>query len=299
MRQALALLGILAAGCGGGDGPAAADAGPGILQPPPPEGGQQLASTEYTLQPGEEKYFCWTFYSPEVEQGVTRVEPINGQLVHHVALFKTLAPEEDGFHECNQIIKTTWEPIWAGGAGADPLDLPAGVAFKIAPVTQYVVQYHLNNPSDEPVTERSGINLTYADPAPLIAAGLFALGSFNLTIPAGAMDFQQIIECSADRMMNVFAAFPHMHKLGKSLVFEAGPSAAEAQTMYAKDPWIFGDQPMEPVDFQITPGTFLRATCTWDNTTGGEVVFGESSENEMCFMTVFYYPFDSLGGCIQ
>ncbi len=283
--------------------PVAPDAAaPVVIDPPPPAGGYQLTTDEYTVEPGQERYLCYTFYSPaDREIAITKVEPVNGVSVHHVALFQSfLYPEPDGFHECPELVRTNWQPIWAGGAGGASLTLPDGVAFRIAPSTQYVVQFHLQNTGDAPVTERSAINLTDGgDATAYEPAGIFAIGSFNLNIPTGAMDFQQILECNADRQMNVFAAFPHMHKLGTKLSFDTGATVDTAAEAYKIDPWKFGDQPMDPVDFSITSGDFMRATCHWDNTTGAPVVFGESSDNEMCFMILFYWPMHDLGGCVN
>ncbi len=298
MTRSATLAGLLAlvAACG------SSDPTQDLLDPPPPAGGQQLTSLEYTIQPGEEKYFCYTYRSPaDAPRGITEVQPIQGEAVHHVALFQVFAtdPEPEGFFECNVLVKTNWQPIWAGGAGGNGLVTPEGTGFIVEPDTQYLVQYHIQNGSDVAITERSAVNLRYAPAAGLIPAGLYALGSFSLTIPAGAVGFQQITECASDREMNVFAAFPHMHKLGKSITLETGATAAEAQVAYAKDPWVFGDQPMDPVDIHVMPGDFLRSTCTWDNPGATDVSFGESSDDEMCFMVVFYYPFSGLGGCVN
>lgn len=275
-------------------------ASPYALDPPPPSGGQQLATTTYSLDPGQEKYLCWTFQSPEdAERAITEVEPIVGDLVHHIALFTTLTPEPEGPFECNTLAKTTWLPVWAGGAGGKGIKLPDQVGFKIKPKTQYLIQLHLQNTQFEALSAKSGLNLRYApDASTITPAGLYALATFSLTIPANAKDFQQVTSCNTDRTMNVFAAFPHMHKLGKSLVFEGGATEATATKLYEINPWPFGEQPMEPVDFKIQTGDFLRATCTWDNTRPTDVTFGESSDDEMCIFTFFYYPFDGLAGCI-
>src|SRR5262249_22081577 len=159
------------------------------------------------------------------------------------------------------------QPIWAGGRNTNGLVLPQGVGFQIDADTQYLVQLHLLNAGTRPVTERSAVNLRYADPAGLQPAGIFAPGTFSPNIPAGVMNFQQVKSCTADRQMHVFAAFPHMHKLGKRLEFVQGATQASATMQYVKDPWVFGDQPMDPVDFQIATGDFIQSTCTWDNPT--------------------------------
>jgi hypothetical protein len=276
--------------------PAGADAGNPFE--PPPAGGQQLVTDEYTLQPGEEKYFCYTFDSPaDAAKGITAVKQLSGQLVHHVALYTTLTPEPQGFSECNVLIKFSWRPLWAAGAGSNSLTLPEGVGFKVPAGTQYLIQYHLQNTTEAPITERSALNLTYADPAPLQPASIYALGQFSLNIPKDAMGFTQETSCNSAQDMTVFAAFPHMHKLGTKITFEHGPTEAEATMAYALDPWIFGDQPFDPMDLEIKQGDFMRARCTWDNDTGHDVGFGESSDDEMCIFVLYAYPLEGANGC--
>lgn len=304
----LAFLAVILSACGGGGMQQQmidANTGPVVLDPPPPPGGQQLTSDQYTVPAGTEKYFCYTFHSPaDGERAITKVEPIagaNGIVVHHTVVFKTTVPEPEGFSECPVLVKTSWQPIWAGGAGSPGLQLPDNVGFKIAPNTQYLVQYHLNNSTDADIVNRSAINFTYApDSTAVMGAGLFALGSFNLDIPAMSTGYQQVISCNADRDMHLFAAFPHMHKLGTGITYETGATEATAQMVYSKTPWVFGNQPMDPIDLQVHQGDFLRATCTWDNPGPTDVMFGESTTNEMCFMVTFYYPSDgNPAGCVQ
>src|SRR5262249_33473861 len=159
--------------------------------------------------------------------------------------------------------------------------------------TQYVLQLHLQNTGDVAVTEHSSVTLSYADDATQVTpAGLFALGSFSFSIPAGASDYQATVDCQATREMHVFAAFPHMHKLGRAIELRGGPTADSESLLYGLQDYTFLEQKMDPVDFTIAPGEFLRSTCHWDNPGTAPVSFGESSDQEMCFMVVFYYPFD-------
>lgn len=273
------------------DGPSAS-----VDAAPPASNTQDLTTDAFTLAPGEEKYFCYTFRSPaDGQRGIVEVQSTQGDVVHHVVLFQTLAPEPDGFQECEVLIRQTWQPIWAAGAGGNGLVLPEGTAFIVEPDTQYLVQYHLQNTGEAPVTETATIHLTYGeDASALTPAGIFALGRFTLEIPGNATDFEQVISCASDKEMNVFAVFPHMHKLGKRVTFDLAE-----QNVYTLDPWVFGDQPMDPVDLTIQPGDALRATCTWDNPSPDPVGFGESSDDEMCFFVLFYYPFEGLDGCVS
>jgi copper type II ascorbate-dependent monooxygenase-like protein len=275
--------------------------GGAILDPQPDPGGQQLTSGSYTVEPGHERYVCFTYRSPaDAERSITAVTPIYGTLVHHVALFQTLVDEPEGSFDCPELVKLSWQPIWAGGRDTNGIALPGGTGFQIAAGTQYLVQYHLLNSTSDAVTERSAINLSYAaDGASLEGAGIFAFGSFHLTIPGDGSDYQQVVDCQSTRQMHVFAAFPHMHKLGTRIGVVGGETEAPTRPLYSRDPWVFGEQRTDDASFTIEPGEFLRATCAWNNDTGHDVSFGESSEDEMCFLVLYYYPFEELDGCFD
>lgn len=285
----------------GTDGPPVDEPAPG-LEPAPPEGGQQLATDTYRLEPGEEKYMCYQFYSPDDAVGITRVEAISMPGVHHIGLFQAFGRDEPPeAHECDTLIKQTWLPIWASGTGSPMLQLPAGTAFKIQPGTQYIVQLHLQNATEEVATIRAGLNLTYdRDVGALQAAGMYAFGTFQMEVPPQTTGHEvPVTDCVVNKPMNVFAAFPHMHKYGTRLAVTRTVGAANPEPFYEIDPWTFGDQPMEPMDVQVAPGDRFDMTCYYNNPTGQAIPYGESSEQEMCFFVLFYYPFDSLGGCVD
>lgn len=276
---------------------------PEPLQPTFDPNHQQLVTDEYTLEPGTEKYMCYTFFSPS-DRTVTITELLatSGLGAHHVALFQTTRFEPEGPFECPELVRLNWQPIWAGGAGSPALSMPPGVGFEILPGTQYLVQLHLQNASDQAIIDHSRLDLTYADETerPFIQpAGIYALGKFSLDIPAGAKDHTQDLECKVDRSLNVFAAFPHMHRLGTRIELFHGPDETDAKLLYELDPWPFDDQPMDPVDWRIDAGDYVRARCHWDNPGSQPVHFGESSDDEMCFFVMFYYPFESLAGCLS
>jgi hypothetical protein len=268
---------------------------------PPPAAGQgiQIKTDPYTLAPATEKYYCYT-KNVDVDTAAIEVDVHNGALVHHLAVFETLADEPAGFSECPSQIKQTWIPLYGGGRNTPGVKLPAGAGFKFHAGQQILVQLHLVNATMKEVTETTAVNLLYAaDPASLTPAGIFALGNMSFDIPAGATQYPVVGKCSSPRDLNVFALFPHMHLLGTSIAFEHGPSEAAAQMVYKVDPWSFGDQPMKLMDLSVKSGDFLRATCTYDNPGASPVAYGESTYDEMCFMVLFYTPFDHLNGCVN
>jgi len=276
------------------------------MMAPPPEDmaparpGLTLRSDEYTLAAQSEKYYCYTV---DVDRDIAIDEVVvhNGSRTHHAAIFSTLAPEPAGFSECPSLIKQTWIPLYGGGQGTPGIKLPKGAAFKFKKGTQMLMQLHLVNASATDVTERTSADLLYAeaDPSTLTPAGIFALGNNSFTLPIGATAYPVVGKCAAPKALDVFALFPHMHRLGRSIALEYGKTEASAQKIFSVDSWSFGDQPMTPQVIKVAKGDFLRATCTYDNTDGTPVTYGESTFNEMCFMVLFYTPYDTLGACIN
>jgi hypothetical protein len=162
------------------------------------------------------------------------------------------------------------------------------------------MQVHYQNATDKPLDIRAGVNLTYDhDAAGLQPTGIFALGRLSFQIPAGATDYTLGEDCHAGKDMHVFAVFPHMHKLGTSLDVQLTPDGGVPHTMYKIDPWAFGNQPMDPLDLTLAPKDLMQMTCHYTNPGSTPVDYGESSDQEMCFFILFYYPFDNLDGCID
>lgn len=272
----------------------------GPLSPAPPESGEQLATETYRLAPGEEKYMCYQFYSPATAVAITRVDQISAPGIHHFGLFQAFGRNEpDAPHECNTLIKQTWLPIWGANTGEHKLVLPEGTGFVIEPGTQYIIQLHLQNATDRTMEIRGGLNLTYEhDVSRVIPAGMFALGSFALEIPAHTPTMEVPVTCQPGKEMNVFGVLPHMHKYGTAIELTRTPAAAAPQMLYKIDPWVFGDQPLEMLSTKIASDETLDLTCRYKNESGNAIKYGESSDDEMCFFVLFYYPYDHLDGCI-
>ncbi len=291
MRKYLAF--FLLAGCSGT--PAPVDPFP----PPAPGAGIQIKTDPYTLDAQTEKYYCYA-KNVVTDTAAIEVQVHNGASVHHLAVFETLAPEPDGFSECPSQIKQTWIPLYGGGRNTPGMKLPDGAGFQFKAGQQILLQVHLVNAAPHPITETTAVNLLFSPtPDALTPAGIFALGNMSFTIPTGATGYPVVGSCSSPRDLDVFALFPHMHRLGTSISIETGATEAAAQTIYKVDPWSFGDQPMKMMNFKVTTGDFLRATCMYDNTDGHDISYGESTLDEMCFMVLFYTPFDHLNGCVD
>jgi hypothetical protein len=274
---------------------------PPAMDPPPPSHGFQLKTPTVTLQAGEEKYICYTTNLAEAaDVAITAFQSYTGPVVHHYEVFNTVVAEQDGMFDCSlSLIKVTWLPLFGGGVGANGLTLPDGAGFKVKKDAQLLVQLHLLNATMQPQTTHVVVNMDYAaDATTVTPAGIFALGSMNINLPAGATGQQVTSTCMSPKTMNVFAVQPHMHKLGTKITLQHGADQT-APIIYKRDPWVFGAQPIDMFPTTIQKNDFIGTQCTFDNTTGQAVTYGESTTNEMCYFVLFYTPFDTLGGCIN
>src|ERR1700722_12874352 len=187
------------------DAAPAPDAGPGIT----------LTSQSYTLKPGEEDCYCYTMTLTE-DTVMTGFVPHYGEAAHHLLFAQTLAPEPDGFSVCNVLFKVTWSPLFVGGVGASPLQLPPGTGMKLKKGTQLLLQLHLLNATAAPVSGTTGVTAETAPdpPAPVTPAGVWGIFATQINIPPLTNGFQESMQCAADKALDVFAVFGHMHRLG-------------------------------------------------------------------------------------
>src|SRR5205823_653422 len=92
----------------------------------------------------------------------TEVDVHAGMLVHHLAVFYTIAEEPDGFSECPSLIKQTWIPLYGGGRNTPGVTLPEGAGFKFKKGQQILMQLHLLNASPQTISETTAVNLIFS-----------------------------------------------------------------------------------------------------------------------------------------
>jgi hypothetical protein len=279
----------IALGCGSGE-----DGGAGTV--PDNDWNLELRTQSYTLQPGAEKYFCYAMNMPDDDAtSIVKLAPQYGRGTHHIIFAQTLAPEPDGFVECAVLFKTSWLPLYIGGVESGPLMLPTGSGFPLRKNQQVLIQLHLQNTTGAPITDSTAMKLKTVHPDTLTTkAGVFGLDNRKLEIPALRSGIAHEMSCSPNRAMNVFAVLGHMHKQGRELTLRRAPNELLYETR-----WNFDQQPVTPLSLRIEPSDSLSFRCIHDNPGSVPIIYGESSDQEMCAFIFYYTPFESLGGCIQ
>ena len=256
-----------------------------------------LTTDEVSLDPGQERYLCFATTLDEdavIDSYSSEAQPF----VHHIVFVRTLAPEPDGFAECDTLFRMTWDPLYISGAGASKLQFPSDAGHELTKGTQLLAQLHLLNAKDKAVKGRVAIKMhrsSAKDPRP-VSTYVFGTRSIKLP-PKQSSDVKS--ECEMSEPVQLIAAFPHLHQLGTALHFEVGSSMDDMHEAYARDPYSFDDQHIEDLDLTLDKGDMTRVTCSYDNQTPEEVTFGESTHNEMCFFIAFALDRDKITSCGQ
>jgi len=303
IRGAALLAALLAVGCGddggatdedmGPEGPTDLGGGEPDLAPSErdaftPPGGERfiLAAGDWSMPAGQEGYRC---VRQTIDETIFVHEfyPIAPNGTHHtVVTFTTTPAQPDGVVSCDAATNAP-DMIYGSGVGTEPLILPEGVAVEIPAGSQILVNLHLFNTSTEDITGNSGIEVVTM-PEALVEnrAEVILAGPLSFNIPA--MTSGHVIDgrCTMADDVTVFAVMPHMHQLGTAMRVEVGGELLFEGT------YSFDDQRYHDIapELNLSSGTRVDVSCTYDNPTSSTVGFGDSSNQEMCFALLYRYP---------
>jgi hypothetical protein len=158
MRRLFVVLLILSACDGGGS------ANPGDDTPMPdaapqvdglPEGWLSLLEGDWNLGPGEEGYFCVYATMPR-DVYIKKFRPLTPPGTHHTVLTRySGATPADSTVRCN--VGTNGQSmVYGSGVGAPDFSFPPTVGLHLAKGERLLLNLHLYNATDQPLSGRSG-----------------------------------------------------------------------------------------------------------------------------------------------
>jgi len=296
---ALCSFSLLACGNSGGGDDAPADA--------PMFTGEKYTLTwgPLDIAPGEEGTKCvWLRLGNATE---IKVNQMHNQLTggsHHLIVYKDDmdTTEQTTRVDCQPFtgaLNSTGmiAPIVITQKADDMIFLPKGVAYTFAANQMVKLEMHYKNQGDEMQTVMGTVDIYASDPATIQheAAILFA-GSPDIDLAIGETEtLKQFFRPPSSANFsnaNFFAITGHTHRLGTSVKVRTAPSATGPFTeVYAPTPFQW-DEPATAtgMEFKLPAGGGFEFECSWTNTSGAQVGFGESANDEMCFFWAYYYP---------
>jgi hypothetical protein len=252
-----------------------------------------LITSDWSLQPGTELYQCATATVVR-DMYITELRPNIPLGTHHtvVSIGAKVSPDHPGY-ECGNPFEFGGRFIYGTGVGSKPFQYPTGVALKLTAGQQVHINLHLFNTGDEVLSGTSGVDVRESDGSTIQNLARMELsGPDTLTIPTGVST--QTHTCNALSEISVVSFQPHMHQLGTHLTYTVTPVTGEPYTLYDQDYMFEGQEHVmfDPIR-TLYKGDQLKIDCTYNNTTGNIVRFGESSKEEMCFAAMTIYPFNT------
>lgn len=279
-----------AIGCGsdGGGDPDPMEPGPDANTTP--SEWTDLIGRDWTVPPGQFDTYKCTRIKVEEDIWVAGFRATAPAGTHHTVVTISNNSTQVGDYDCGAS-SLDFQMLYASGVATDDLLFPSGVAMKIK-AGQYInLNLHLFNAGETEITGNSGILIKKLDAAAVVhEADMVFAGSLDFQIPPG--DNQTVDGgCSLSSDWNVFTLWPHMHQYAKHAKMVVTPPGGSAMTVHdlAYD---FEEQRNYPTSapMLLPQGTRVDVTCTYNNTTGGNIGFGDSSNQEMCFIGMYKWP---------
>jgi hypothetical protein len=289
---AAAALAFISSGCGGdsgsGDDPGRPDAGGGGRADagPDADGFVPVLTIDWELPPpsgpSPDVYWCAS-YTPTQDIVITAFRDLSPSGTHHAVL--SLGPggpaDNPGF-AC-QFFNNHDTLLFASGVGSDDFVFPDGVGIRVPAGRQLFLNVHLFNPTDGVLRGTSGVAIKSAPAVDTEAEFTFA-GTIAINIPDGSTGHTETGSCTVAADATILNWWPHMHQLGRHM------KVAVNGDLVHDEPFVFTEQKNYPTTLAVSQGDQIQVTCSYDNHTGSPVGFGDSSNQEMCFVGFYRYP---------
>lgn len=290
----LGLMLVVAPGCGDDGQTAGADAGnngadAGQNGADAANGDwQTLITGSFTIPAGSEIYRCARITASETMY-VSSFRAIAPEGTHHTVVTIDSSGGSDGEFDCSASTLSD-QMIYASGVGTDALAFPSGVAMKVEAGQKVLLNLHLYNVGDQSISGTAGtqVKLIPAADVQQEAEMIFA-GPLQFSIATG----EQTVEgqCTFQNASTIMTVWPHMHQYGTHMKVDLQRSGGATETIHDETYTFFEQRNYvkDPV-IQVGAGDKVHVTCTYMNTSGGALGFGDSSDDEMCFAGLYRYP---------
>ncbi|HET7502297.1 MAG TPA: hypothetical protein VFK02_14865 [Kofleriaceae bacterium] len=290
MKAVLVAL-VLVAACQAdtsGQGPVDAHGGPDAIDGPTADGWTPLIARSWSLEPGATNTYECTRIQVANDLWVSGFRVAAPVGTHHAVL--TISKGGGlGDYDCSALSLDP-QMLYAAGVGTDDLMFPPGVAIHIAAGTFLNLNLHLFNASDNPLANSSGVLVKVVKQAEVQhEADMVFSGTFAINIPSDGQPHTAQGGCTAPADWHVFTLWPHMHQTAVHHKWTYTHSTVA--TSLIDDDYIFTEQRNYQIaDTLIQKGDKIETVCTYVNTTGTTMSWGDGSDREMCFTGMYKYP---------
>jgi hypothetical protein len=203
---------------------------------------------------------------------------------------------QDGF--------STTANLFGMQAATARVEFPPGVAVRLEPHAIIYPNLHLHNYLDTAVTAQAVFNFVPAKKGSVKHhAQNLTVGSFNIDVPANGSG-TLTGEWHTPGDLNIVQLSTHQHRRGTGVsVHHIDAAGNDLGELVTTTDWDHPKVNWFRVPKRMHAGEGFRFTCNWQNPDDHAVRFGVTSEDEMCFVTGYFYLDDDVAkatgpGCV-
>lgn len=264
---------------------------------------------DWVMQPGKEVTKCVVkrLTNPEV-LWVSQVRTVLSKGSHHLIVYKSDETVERATpFNCEPFVETLKGqtfPLMITQIREETLTFPNGIAFKFEPNQMVRLEAHYLNYFPNDITAHADVYFDGIAASDVVAeANMLFYGNPDLKIPKGPYStpwrFLSVLPGT-----NVFAITGHTHAYGTSVEIAKSDSVENVgETVYPGqgETFVWDEPPVTRFApaLSFDEGEGFRYRCSWNNTSAGQVEFGESANAEMCFLWAYYYPSQGYRICLS
>lgn len=254
-----------------------------------------------TIPPGDSFECFYTGLTTDKEYSVVNAFGKQGPGGHHITVYYNQGrPQEVGHHPCTDEEMINWRMVAGANdenvenpSGEPAIELPPGLATKVAAGHQIVMQIHYINATEKTYKVNDEVTVNFVEPSKVKAyANYTVINGASFEIPA-QQRMTYTTTCTMKQDYNVVLLLGHMHDYGKHFKLEQIDANNKlVDLIYEKD-WVpaYASHPPLLLNTMEKPrvipkGTRFRQTCEWDNTTNASIRF----PREMCITFIYYFP---------
>ncbi|MFI5307793.1 MAG: hypothetical protein ACHQ53_10595 [Polyangiales bacterium] len=245
----------------------------------------------FTVPAGDEVFMCQDFDNPfggmDVAVGRSQSDMSPGS--HHLHVFYGIGSPADRTvqpcanpNEFRPMIHISTLPHLVS-------EYPTGTAAKLKGTIGLRLQVHYLNTTSAPLQASVVVKLTKVDPTSVQRwVAQIHFNRISLSIPPG-MSQPVTTSCAIPSTfgpIGLLSGISHMHKRGVHFVATTSTGTALLDTTNWDDP----PPTIYDTPVMLNPGDSISWSCTYDNTTGATLTYGDSAEkNEMCIYIARFF----------
>lgn len=289
--------------------PDAEPAKPKPTEYPPIEGQYETWIGDWQMAPGKEQTKCVIkkLDNPEAIW-VTGIHSKLDSGSHHMIVYKTGDTEEQTEpFECDPFTETLTGkafPLLITQVSDESLVMPPGVAVKFEPYQAIRIEAHFLNYFPEEITAHGEVSFdTILEEDVWSEADMLFYGDVGFELPPNQEHQTNWSFLTVAEDVEVFAMTGHTHQFGTNVeVYYADGVEDDSTPVYPlEQPFQWDESPVTQYDppLKFNGSNGLRFRCSWDNPTDEKIGFGESANQEMCFVWAYYYPSAGYQVCVD